>query len=395
MPKLAVISDLHCHPQNKESWGSYYHCDGLRSPINNHPIAALKHLIKEQNLQADLLLLPGDFTDGINQQGFITAWQDCREIATVIGAKGILATIGNHDVDSRKHHNPDPFDIPKSLHEDFPIHDQEAKNQFWANGFYIKDHGNVRTLVVNSVHTHHDVEKACKGEITKTQLEKIQEALDDLDPIEYMIALCHHHPVQHEAYGLGSSDLMAGGDVFAEFLNDRKFSIIVHGHKHYPRLRYWSGGDSLSVFSSGSLAATNSKGVATNTRNLFHIIDLADNSVTGCDRHGTIKSWEFHLGRGWLEPNHISAGFPAMTGFGNRETPTQIAKDIADWMDKCGGYYYNWDDVVTAIPRVNYMIPKDLLSVGEILKNNYNIEMMPLPPDTPIRIGKLHTGIKL
>ncbi|MGJ8643692.1 MAG: metallophosphoesterase family protein [Luteolibacter sp.] len=392
MPKFAVISDLHCHPSSQEIWGSYYHCDGLRSPIKNHPVAALNLLIKEAKLQADLLLLPGDFTDQINQQGFVTAWQDCREIAENMGAIGILATIGNHDVDSRKNKSSDPFEIPKGLHENFPIKDPTARNEFWSNGFYIQDHGNVRTLVVNSVHSHHDVEKARLGEVTDTQLERIKEVLDGLEPIDHKIALCHHHPVQHEALGLGSGDLMAGGDVFSEFLNDQGFSIIVHGHKHYPRLRYWSGGDSLSVFSSGSLAATNSRGVSTNTRNLFHIIDLADHPVHGCSRHGTIKSWEFHIGRGWLEPNHTSASFPATAGFGSRGTPIQIAEEIAEWMLQSGGHFYDWADVIAAIPKVSYLIPSDLFSVAEILKKNHKIEIMPPPPDSPNRIGKLYSG---
>src|ERR1043165_297182 len=96
---LAILSDLHCHPSNARPWGSLLHCDAPRSPANKHPIESLLNLIEREKLTAAMLLVPGDLTDRSNSDGLTAAWAFSVEVGKKLGAKSIVATLGNHDVD--------------------------------------------------------------------------------------------------------------------------------------------------------------------------------------------------------------------------------------------------------------------------------------------------------
>lgn len=108
---ITVISDLHCKHSSSEKQGSIsltstnLYSDGLRSENTpKHPVHCLLQEI-ERNISAfksDVLLCPGDIADKVDHQGYITGWAFLEEIGQAINAKNLFATIGNHDVDSRR-----------------------------------------------------------------------------------------------------------------------------------------------------------------------------------------------------------------------------------------------------------------------------------------------------
>src|SRR3546814_398838 len=98
--KLAIISDLHCHPINMENDVTYLPSDKLRSPSNDHPVESLLKIIKKEGISTDYTLCPGDFTDKASVIGFISGWNYSLEIHRALNSKEIIATLGNHDVDS-------------------------------------------------------------------------------------------------------------------------------------------------------------------------------------------------------------------------------------------------------------------------------------------------------
>src|SRR5688500_15526069 len=97
--RLAVVSDLHCHPTDKKPQQSFLLSDGLRSPPNEHPVESLKRAIAVDGLTVDVMLAPGDFTDQINRQGLVSGWEFVKEIGTALHASLTVSTLGNHDVD--------------------------------------------------------------------------------------------------------------------------------------------------------------------------------------------------------------------------------------------------------------------------------------------------------
>jgi hypothetical protein len=205
----------------------------------------------------------------------------------------------------------------------------------------------------------------------------------------FQIALLHHHPIQHEDLGLGAEDLLENGSRLVDILDDHDFDLIIHGHKHHPKLSYAPGGaTTVPVFAAGSFSATNSKGLTTVTRNLFHLITLRkDSSSAGC--LGRIQSWEWHLGEGWITPNFTSAHFPAVTGFGYRGSVDDLADKLTGWFRSTGSETKHWSEAVSAFPEIEDLIPRDFRSLGERLSNTHKLTLAPSPPDQPTFIGRV------
>src|SRR5215203_1128818 len=100
--KIAVASDLHCHATaSQPTRESFLLTDTARSPWKQHPVESLKRLISANALEADFLFSPGDLTNRCSLEGLRHGWDSVREIASALGGADIVATLGNHDVDSK------------------------------------------------------------------------------------------------------------------------------------------------------------------------------------------------------------------------------------------------------------------------------------------------------
>lgn len=99
---IAILSDLHCHPQAQDNKDSYLFSDGLRSPSARHPIQSLIDLISKESIKADVLLVPGDLCSRANRSGLLAAWYMVQEVAQSLGTSDIVVSPGNHDVLSRR-----------------------------------------------------------------------------------------------------------------------------------------------------------------------------------------------------------------------------------------------------------------------------------------------------
>jgi predicted phosphodiesterase len=277
--KLAVLSDLHCHPSPRRGAQqvSYLLTDALRLPAGNHPVQALLDLIEEQNLQAAVVLVPGDLADKVNREGMLTGWGAVKEIAGALRAELLATTLGNHDADSRAVHTADAFYAALHLGRDYPIADTEARRDFWADGFCILEHPAVRILVINSVAEHRSAALAARGSVTEEMLQNLERRLRSLDQHSIQVALVHHHPIAHEDLRLGSEDLMVNGSLLLNLLGQHGYRILVHGHKHHPRLMYYdAAGEPVLVFAAGSFAAISAQFFG---GNLFHILELEDTAL--------------------------------------------------------------------------------------------------------------------
>jgi 3',5'-cyclic AMP phosphodiesterase CpdA len=392
--KVAILSDLHCHPKNVQRWDSLLHYDAPKVPTNKHPIASVLRLIGQEKLRADALLIPGDLTNRMNPEGLRAGWAFCKEVANALETDLVAATLGNHDVDYLGKIGPNPFEPARALHAMYPVSAVDKQKDFWNSGFCILERPPLRVVVINSVSQYTDSDEVKRGYVTDEQLELLRDRLSVLKPQPFQVALMHHHPIQHEILGLGSDDLMKNGENLISILLDLGFHLAVHGHKHHPRIAYSGGGtNSLLILAAGSIAATTEKGLLSNTRNLFHIVELDDNAVVACGPHGVIRSWEFHLYRGWKPATIGAADVPAVTGFGCHCDFSQLAEQIFKWFDREVGSgfagFFEWQELLRVFPQLQYLIPTDLKDLAKLLTNRYRIELIPTPPDTPERIGRL------
>jgi predicted phosphodiesterase len=373
--KILVIGDLHCQYKSpNEKLTTRLFSNMMRDPILHNPMEALKRVIDEDELEADLILCTGDITNMIDEQGLITGWNYLEEIKRHLNVKYLAATIGNHDVDSRKIHSKDPFKSIKKFSNRFPIDSDNLKDQFWRDNFYLLVGQKFDLLVYNSSFSHIDKDEARLSRIEQSTLDKIKDALSKCKPGKTRIAMCHHHPMKHSNLSYIDEDSMDKGDDLVTLLNFFDFDLLIHGHKHDPRLSYIN---SLPILCAGSFSSLeNVTDIAGD--NVFHKITISPN------KKGIIKTYVYGPNKGW----HIKddAYFPCITGFGFRGSITDLAKKINVWLGADDLRYY--EDLVLNFPELNNLIPLDQNKLNEELDKVYSIALRPLLPNKPYVISK-------
>lgn len=385
---IAVLSDLHCHPSQHNPWESYLHSDALALPECINPSESLISLAKKRGIRADVLLVPGDITNRANKQGIVSGWQCLQRIAEALKVKSIAASLGNHDVDSRSEDDQaDPFYLTKHLAKNFPIPNKRQQQTFWANGFCLLSKKDFCVLIINSVFEHHNEEEAKRGSITPHCLKELSSSLESINQ-PTRIALLHHHPLPHEVHGLGNDDLMKRGSLLLDLLYENNFQLVIHGHKHHPKLtHFFKGGRLLTVFGAGSFSATNTSGIFTNTRNLFHLIKLSNPVPQNCSNPGQIYSWEYHVANGWTEPNKTSADIPHVTGFGCLMTSEQLADEIEASFNTEKQPFLKWKTLLNKIPQLDFLTPQTFDQLVTYLKKK-GIHILYDENHLPKQIGK-------
>lgn len=366
--KIAIISDLHCHPKRQKDQGkddTYLLTDKLRNPANDHPVQSLLEVIKEKKLTADLTLCPGDFTDKANQQGFINGWAFSTEINRNLGSNEIIATVGNHDVDVYENNSNYSLDLAKGIKQGFPIDDDAQCDTFWSKGCAFIEKDDYRVLVINSSHFHHNKTTAKSGAIDDNLIDYVANYLKEVKDDKIQIAMSHHHPINHARLKLGEDDKIVNADALLDILGEYKFDVFIHGHKHDPLLRYHNTSKTnypLPIFSSGSFSSSSNL-MFTSVRNFFHILEITKDTTS----KGEVQTWTFFPHDGW-KLNHDESAFATYTGYGNKKSVDQIFEDIKDLLN--GQNFMDWEKVTNHIEDIKHLIPSDSQSLYEKLQTN-------------------------
>ena len=382
--KACIISDMHCkYLQNpNENLDTFLISNRPRTPISRHPVIALLHLIEKEHITADVLICPGDLGDKSDEQGIISAWGFLEEIKEKLGAKLLIGIPGNHDINSRKNDQKEPFQFIKVFHPGFPVEDEKLKALFWDNAYCFLKKDETLYLLFNSVHDHTDEKKANQSCILPETLEGIERAFEndpDYDKCPYKIAILHHHPIHHSNINnWKDTDLIDKGDELVKLLNRLKFQILIHGHKHQPRIVEYN---SLPIFACGSFSSfANLRGTGIN--NMFHLINLQENS-----KKGFIHSWEYDILNGWEQK--LNKNFPPIVGFGATQSPQDIAKKINEIFEQHNRKAILYDEITVEVEDVKYLIPEKLIILNDLLNDTYNIKVTPEFPLEPSKVSEL------
>jgi predicted phosphodiesterase len=389
MLRIAIISDLHAYEAEVGPAAPSYFCirDTSRSPGSN-PIAALEELMKSENLRADIVLCPGDVTDKAHPGALAHGWRVLNDFKAPLQASFLAATTGNHDVDSRLTYSSYSLtDALKNLAPAYPLPDcdQAENNAYWGRGFAVVDHQMVRILVINSSGQHGTADECKRGRLGARELDEIDRTLTGTSRT-INIALCHHHPHQHMEIGLGEDDVMRGGQLFLDMLGSGRHGrwVVIHGHKHHPKITYSSGGAaSPVVFASGSVSAQLYPSLATVARNQFYIMTLESNPLPDVTLGGTVACWDWAAGAGWRKAGDTS-GLPHEFGFGCRHDPRAVAERVAGHLSSP---VMKWHDVLRVVPELRYMLPQDVALVIAHLATDFSVNADPAT-GTPTSIGR-------
>lgn len=385
--RVTVISDLHCHPEEKDyrNNGTLLFTDKLRDNVKDHPIESLKELKTIENFESvDILICPGDLTHQSSKQGMLTAWSYLNEIAGIFNAEDIYATLGNHDIDSRLNYSQYSFTIPKGIKQDFPLKENEI-GTFWEKGYTFIEKNDFQLLILNSTHYHTHASgvdnQHVKGFIAPGTINEIESYLERNKNEKIKIMLCHHHPVQHSRDGLGSYDFIENGEELVNILGKFNFDLIIHGHKHDPIFREYSTteGYKIPILSAGSFSAVGQQQYI-NKFNYFHIVEFQKEN--DLDSKCSIQTWNFINKGGWSKKMN---GFLPRTGYGITKSIDDIFTEIKKFLE--AGKPYSWEEIISEFPELNFLLPNQLEEFEEKSQKN-KIIVKPSILDNPITIFK-------
>lgn len=388
--RFAVVSDLHLHDpgdarQESEQGEGYsiparaghFHTQMSDSNANENPFVGLRDLIGREHIQADYLVCAGDLSDQASPGGLKRAWRELHELAEVLGATGVVATAGNHDMDSRhNYHQFDPVGQLQALVPSFPTGDAILDMHYWAYRYCILEDSarDVRFVVLNTSAFHGFKDEFQHGRISDATLERVEADLSRMPAFGTNVLVMHHHLDNFSDIDRGdTSGIARNGRRLVNLLGSGRFGrwLIIHGHKHLPNVEYAPGSSaSPCVLSVGSFGAKLSPTQTFEARNQFYIVELVAaelRSDLGLGCAGTIRAWDW-LG-GW-QPARDKSGIPHRSGFGFRSDSLEVAREIRHVVTTHADPYVTFEGLVESLPRIQYLLPDDLLSVARQLQDD-------------------------
>lgn len=352
------------------------------------PIAALIKYVEgcegtEDEWKADFLLCPGDITDRASKKGFLTGWGKLKSLKTALRAQHLIASTGNHEVDSRAESSHDTsghveieLDPIRALQEtdDYPSsiwNGEDRRWVYWGRGYEFIQVSGVLFLLINSSHYHsttreNEYERGRIGTHIVDMLRKEIASRVKQDGIKAFVALLHHPPVNHESLDveLGRID-MTNGSKLVEVLEESQVPwLVIHGHKHHGRLILAQGEVCQPVvFAAGSAGALMKGTHGLTTRLQAYLIELIvpdpDTSVLPIlQGHVRALSW---IDNSWKYATDVNHGIPDRCGFSSPPVDlSNLVRSVQDHIKNSGQSFVKWGELVDSIPQLKLLMPKQM-----------------------------------
>jgi predicted MPP superfamily phosphohydrolase len=396
--RVAVVSDIHAaQPDPDGNSPSYASTAPASEWRDRDAILSLEKLISDQGITTDYLVCCGDMANQADPTAMNYIWSKFNELATKLSAKPI-ATVGNHDVDSRhKHNDHDARGLLRGLKPPFPLIDKANNYEYWSRNFVVLGEPDIRFVVLNSCAYHGvnpdpDAPEYSHGRISDFTLGDLREAINEnSDDYAINVLLCHHHPHKHQDIEVTDYSTMLGGEKLIDALagSDVGTWLVMHGHKHQPRLlRGAGGGRAPMIFGAGSLSAKLHGDLSGKARNQFYIIEFHLKSARDLNLElaGEVLAWDYQLGKGWVKAK-TDSGLPARSGFGYlisqvRRDAAEVSKIVAS-----AGGISTWDQLLADFPELRYALPTDLELLQRELASRHNIGVVLDQFGTPVQFA--------
>lgn len=382
--QIAILSDVHAYASKTTNPPSYVTPAAPADDHLNNPIAGLKKLVEDEKLQCNALLCAGDMCDKADPNAQTFMWDQLHQIGDCLKAEAVFAVPGNHDLDSRyAQSDHDPKAHLQSLDPLFPLTDENASNKFWARHFAFLEFPNWRLLLLNSAAFHGGGKKQAeefeRGRVSQKTIVAIESYMKGADPKPLNLLLCHHHPLKNDDIELKDYSQMVGGDLLLNLIGRGKYGdwIVIHGHKHYPRIWYGAGtGSAPVVFSAGSFSARLYPELGSKVRNQFYVVTfpLAKYDALCLGVCGTCQAWEWEYAAGWSRARSTST-IPYSSAFGTRRNPLAIARDVASTVQSLqSDAWVKWEEICEHVADAKYVLPEDFKRVQDLLANQYHVK---------------------
>lgn len=318
---IAVISDIHigkeaCTPE-------------LRSvPASGHSefLNQFERFVSEQKLSPSYLLLPGDFGETASPQEFDSASTLISAIASIlkIDETNIFGTPGNHDVDWHVLEGKYPFHSVRMNQRYDSIRNPNnilskvfsaAAGDLFAPPHYATwETPDLFCLAYNS--TWNDGPGIShSGNIDMDDLSVMRMALEKQSIVsssKLKICLIHHHIFQHAQFFQEDTSIAQNADELFDLLNQFKFDLLVHGHRHIPKFQVFRKNalHPLAVLGAGTFSRTIESNYTGLAANQFHIIDIRGRNPND-EIFGKVRSWAYLRATGWMPSIQEAGSDPA------------------------------------------------------------------------------------
>jgi len=366
-----VISDIHACTSDPTSADapSYVSTQPAEMFAAVDPLDSMLETVKASGLKVSCIICPGDMTDKGEPSGIQYVWKKLLDIATKLNASLVVATPGNHDLDSRFQYNDfDARGQAMLIQPTLPIDNRQLYLEFWAEHFTIFDaEEDVRFFLLNSSAYHgggkRPEEEREHGRVSRSTLIRLKRLLESGQyPKKVLnVMVCHHHPDAPSEIGAPDM-LMEGGKALLELLNQSDVGpwMVFHGHRHRPRLFYAAGsGDGPIVLGAASFSAQINKDAQNKCPNQFHIVqfDLIGAKEIGVGIAGSVRSWNWLVGDGW-HPAQSPTGLPSRAGFGFRGQADLLMENILRAIPP--GSFVKWSELTSSVPQLAFILPGDM-----------------------------------
>jgi hypothetical protein len=369
MVKFLILSDIHaCDVDPASSRApSYVSSFNASATARIDPLTDLERLIQDNGLAPDYILCAGDITNRSSPSSFNYAWNRLHKLAEGSGS-GLVATVGNHDLDSRYQDNKfDPRGYAMALRPSLPVKDRTSFLEFWAQNFTLLSYSDCNIVVLNTAAYHGAGEDAKAeiehGRISDATLVSLGEVVASAPQCATNILLCHHHPIKADRGDFEVLRQTIGGDKLIDLLDQASSPwIIVHGHKHVPDLFYGHGGGANApvVLGSASFSAQVNADAQNKNPNQVHLLatDPEGAKSSGLTYAGTVMSWTWQVGVGWRKAQGTQ-GLPYISGFGYKSSVTILAEQIETHLQTVLQSHISWGEAVRIVPSLLRLVPSD------------------------------------
>jgi hypothetical protein len=392
--RLAVLSDLHAAvPIPGTSKASHLLATAGAKSNAEDPVEGLLQLIGSEELEADVLLSPGDLGDKGNPAGIAFAWDKFHLILSRLKTSKYAAATGNHDLDSRAQFNLwDPTEALKKLAPAYPQADTLECMRYWTHYFSVLEVDQCRLVLLNSAAFHWKGEVEWeRGRVSIATLEWLEAELRSRPKKQINVLICHHHPHRHPELRFSNSsyDVMVDGNHLIELLSRGEFGewLIIHGHKHHPYLSYAAGPNgSPTVLSCGSFSGLLYPELGTNVRNQFYVVEIPilDSQLHGLV--GRVRAWDWTYGRGWCKAQRTGSGLRHESSFGCRENSKAVATALGTIM--AANKLLPWSTVTSTRPTFQYLLPQTLEQAAAELESRFGIRLI-FDDDKPAQLVRI------
>ena len=405
--RILVLSDLHAFvPSDSKTRTddvSFLRATNAIVPGTPDPIQAAIDTICQEGLSVDWVVCPGDLADKANPDAQAFAWQKLEHLRHAVGAKHLIGTAGNHDIDSRlKHTEFDPKGALQSLQPLFPGIDELSSDRYWSRNFHVFHEDRVLLLNVNSAAFHGmasadspNVKEYLHGRVSQRTIDAIAKTIQDKSA-DLHILLTHHHPERDQSiYDSDYSEMQFGSKLLNDLQQLTASSwFVLHGHQHYPRL-FYGRGDAYSptIFSAGSATAQlNGEQARRSVNQFYHITFELDGVPANVDGPaGIIRAWNWSARSRW-EPAAGELGIPDFCGFGFRPAVKSIAQQIVELV-AAQKEYIVFNELYRDIPELKYITKGHFQAlVTELDKRPIEVTRAQIYKDTILRNKKAGTS---